>query len=370
MPIFMDLHIAPGVTPRQLAEAHVLDVKIQDAYGCKAMTYWLDEDKGCVFCLIEAPDRESVRELHAKSHGLIPHKIIQVNTDVVKAFLGRIQDPEDATVHPESNLKIFSDPAFRILLLSKTRDSRLLYHELGRSRAQELMLLFTTVLKDQARDHGGAEVYRREAGFVVAFTTHTQAMDCALALKKKLRAVTGQIGLKIALHAGVPVEEDEAIFGSTISFAQFLTVFGRDGEITMSSTVAGLFKDADWGFSPAGEDSRKLTPAEDGTLRTLQKILSQRWQDPEFDVDDFSSVMGVSKSQLYRKCISATGMSPNTLLREYRLMRSLELLRHQDRSISETTFETGFSSPSYFTKCFQKRFGLTPTAYVKLLPGD
>jgi AraC-like DNA-binding protein len=58
-------------------------------------------------------------------------------------------------------------------------------------------------------------------------------------------------------------------------------------------------------------------------------------------------------------------MSPNNLLREYRLLQSLNLLRSEDRNISQTTFDTGFSSPSYFTKCFQKRFGLQPLAYLK-----
>ena len=87
MPIFMDLHIAPGVTATQVAEAHIKDVKLQEKYCCKAMTYWIDEDKGSVFCLIEAPDRESVKLLHEKAHGLVPNEIIQVNTDLVKARL-------------------------------------------------------------------------------------------------------------------------------------------------------------------------------------------------------------------------------------------------------------------------------------------
>ena len=90
----MDLHIAPGVNAKDVAEAHSLDVKIQHHYSCKAMTYWIDEEKGFVFCLIEGPDKESVRLMHEKSHGLIPNEIIQVNTDVVSAFLGRIKDPE------------------------------------------------------------------------------------------------------------------------------------------------------------------------------------------------------------------------------------------------------------------------------------
>lgn len=90
----MDLHIAPGVTAKEVAEAHVLDVRIQNKYCCKAMTYWLDEDKGSVFCLIEAPDKESVMALHGAAHGLIPNEIIQVNTDVVTAFLEESRIPK------------------------------------------------------------------------------------------------------------------------------------------------------------------------------------------------------------------------------------------------------------------------------------
>src|SRR5690348_11702055 len=140
MPIYMDLHIAPGVTPKEVAEAHILDVKIQHQYCCKAMTYWIDEDRGNVFCLIEAPDKESVKEMHAKAHGLIPHEIIQVNTDVVNAFLGRIADPENIRQQPEATLKVFSDPAFRVILVTRTTDVRLLQHTLGKERAQELLL--------------------------------------------------------------------------------------------------------------------------------------------------------------------------------------------------------------------------------------
>jgi AraC-like DNA-binding protein len=75
--------------------------------------------------------------------------------------------------------------------------------------------------------------------------------------------------------------------------------------------------------------------------------------------------MGMSKSTLYRTCRELTRLSPNALLQEFRLTQSLALLRSQARNIAQTTFDTGFSSPSYFSKCFQKRFGLLPLAYVK-----
>jgi AraC-like DNA-binding protein len=366
MPIFMDLHTAPGVTAKDVAEAHILDVKIQHKFGCKAMTYWVDEDKGSIFCLIEAPDKESVRTMHEQSHGLIPNEIILVNTDVVKAFLGRIKDPENAIQRPDTNIKVFNDPAFRIILVTKTTDARLLQHEIGKERAQELLLLYSTIVREQSRNCGGREVYQREEGNVVSFVSALQAVECALAIQKKLLSAAGPIGLKIALHAGVPVNnKSDSIFGTTIRLAQFLCGIGKPNQILMSSIVRSLYKDNDWTAVVGQNDIRGLSTGDENFLEALVDTLAENWQDSEFDIADFCRVMSISKPQLYRKCIAVTGMSPNTLLREYRLLRSLELLRKENHNISQTTFDTGFSSPSYFTKCFQKRFGMQPFAYLK-----
>ena len=365
MPIFMDLHIAPGVTAREVAEAHLLDVKIQDKYSCKAMTYWLDPEKGCVFCLIEAPDKESVREMHAQAHGLIPNEIILVNTDLVKAFLGRIQDPENATRLPESDIKVFSDSAFRILMTTKTTDTRLLQYGLGKERGQELLHLYNAVVREESRNHGGGEVYRKEEGFVVSYVSHSQALACSMAIQKKLQASAATIGLRIALHGGVPVDKDDTIFGTTIRFSQFMCTIGKPGEVSMSAVVRNLFKADDWSLKMEHSNLRCLAPADETFLISLLHTLAANWQTSEFDVPDFCRIMSLSKSQLYRKCINSTGMSPNILLREYRLLRSLELLRDEQRNIAQTTFDVGFGSPSYFTKCFQKRFGLQPLAYMR-----
>ena len=365
MPIYLDLHIASGVTAHELAEAHMLDVKIQDHFFCKAMTYWFDPEKGRAFCLIEAPDKASVSEMHAKSHGLIPHEIIEVNKDVVNAFLGRIQDPADAVVDPQSNLKVFADPAFRIILITKIADSRLLSNTLGKERTQELLMLYTTIVRDQCRIHGGSEVYRREEGFVTSFSSQMPALNCAMEIRNKLQHAASQAGLRVSLHAGVPVDKDEQIFGATIRFGQFLCNIGGAAQVMISSVVRNLFRDNDWNLNGNESNTRCLTSTEESFLKALLDTLAANWKNPDFDVPDFCTLMSVSKSQLYRKCVNATGMSPNILLREYRLLQALDLLRNEERNISETTFDTGFSSPSYFTKCFQKRFGLQPMAYLK-----
>jgi AraC-like DNA-binding protein len=167
------------------------------------------------------------------------------------------------------------------------------------------------------------------------------------------------------LHAGVPVDKDREIFGTTIKFGQFLCGIGKNDQIRITSVVQDLFKNNDWNLNVEGKNLIRLTTFEQAFLQTVLDTLNDKWQNAEFDILDFCKIMTVSKSQLYRKCIALTGMSPNSLLREYRLMRSLDLLRETDRNISQITFDTGFSSPSYFIKCFQKRFGISPLTYLK-----
>jgi AraC-like DNA-binding protein len=59
-----------------------------------------------------------------------------------------------------------------------------------------------------------------------------------------------------------------------------------------------------------------------------------------------------------------TGKSPNTFIKDYRLNEAVKLLNKNAGNISEIAFETGFSSPSYFSKCFQKKYGHFPTGYL------
>lgn len=80
----MDLHIVPGVNAKEVAEAHSRDVYLEKDHQCKCLTYWIDELRGHIFFLIEAPDKESVYELNNLSHGLVPHKIIEVHIGKIK----------------------------------------------------------------------------------------------------------------------------------------------------------------------------------------------------------------------------------------------------------------------------------------------
>src|SRR5687767_15028644 len=138
MPLFMDLHILPGVKARDVAEAHRRDLLIQDDHRCNCMTYWIDEKRGNVFCLIEAPTADAVTEMHSKAHGLVPHKIIEVNGSLVESFLGRISDPESAITSADG-LRIFADESLRSIMVIQLPDPVLLEHQLGKDKAHGLL---------------------------------------------------------------------------------------------------------------------------------------------------------------------------------------------------------------------------------------
>src|SRR5690554_1038891 len=97
MPIFMDRHeVSESVTAENVAQIHQEDVKIQHKYGCRGLTYWFDEDRKTAFCLIEAPDKKAILEMHSQAYGNVPHEVIEVNKTIVESFLGRIEDPVKA----------------------------------------------------------------------------------------------------------------------------------------------------------------------------------------------------------------------------------------------------------------------------------
>ena len=96
----------------------------------------------------------------------------------------------------------------------------------------------------------------------------------------------------------------------------------------------------------------------ESVLQTIDKHLSNE----VFGVDILSRETGVSERQLQRKIKVLTDKSPNQLINSVRLNKAKELLLMQQYTVAEIAFKTGFSSPSYFSKCFKKEFGISPTS--------
>jgi hypothetical protein len=78
MPTYMDMHDIPGVKAKDVAGAHEADLKVQGKYGVDYKQYWVNESEGKVFCLVDAPDKETASRVHREAHGLEAHTLYEV----------------------------------------------------------------------------------------------------------------------------------------------------------------------------------------------------------------------------------------------------------------------------------------------------
>jgi len=87
--------------------------------------------------------------------------------------------------------------------------------------------------------------------------------------------------------------------------------------------------------------------------------------DEHYNVEQLSADLCMSRMTLYRKIQSSTGQKPTEFIRTIRLSRAAELLREGRLNITEVSYATGFSSVSYFSRCFRTMHGVSPTQFIE-----
>ena len=362
MPLYMDRHDGLDATAKSLAEAHQLDLQVQNKFGCKAHTYWYDEGKQIAFCLIEAPDKKAVEDMHRNSHGLVGNQIIEVQSDIVEHFLGRISDP--ATInHTE---KFINETAFRAILYIDCK--RILTNSSDPKKPETgLSKILNEVIRPALNEFDGIEIKMNNEGMMSSFTSVTKSLNCAMKIQKRISEMNKKskgckIVASIGLSTGYPVTNDDNFFGETVMLAKRLSEIANGHNIVLSYDFRDELGGKD--KNPVKELIRVTNPTEEKFLNQLMEMTEKIWNDEDFNVVDFSKKIGLSKAQLYRKIISLTGYAPNDFIKNYRLNKALKLLENKRGNISEIAFETGFSTPAYFSKCFQKKFGILPSEYA------
>ena len=120
-------------------------------------------------------------------------------------------------------------------------------------------------------------------------------------------------------------------------------------------------KDSITGMQDVAEDPVGMSSSDQEFVERLRLIIQHNMGYSEFGVEAIGREMGLSRVQLYRKVKAVMGISVVDLLRKSRLQRAKSQLEHTDKGIAETAYEVGFSSPSYFTKCFKDEYGMQPS---------
>ena len=262
MPIYMDRHDVEDTTAKEVADAHQKDLELQDKFGVKMMTNWFDENRGSVFCLMDAPVKEKVTQLHEEAHGSIPHTIMEVNPQTVNAFLGRIADPQPSSGSYPPATEHLVDSAFRVIMFTDMKDSTAITTRLGDTRALEHFRTHNSITRNAIKLHNGREIQHTGDGFMVSFTSASHAVECAIAIQmafashNKIHPDT-TINVRIGICAGEPVEEDQRLFGSTVQLTSRICDNAEPDQILVAPVIRDLCLGKQFSFSDLGESPLK-----------------------------------------------------------------------------------------------------------------
>ena len=254
MPIFLDRHDLGGLSAREVADAHLKDLEVQDQYGVKFLTYWFEAERGTAFCLIDAPDRATAECVHRESHGNLPTDVIQVALSAVEAFLGRIHDPK-----PSASGQGEVDGAFRAIMFTDIVGSTEMTVRLGDTMAVELVRAHDALVRRALAQWGGREVKHTGDGIMAAFDEIDAALQAARQIQRTVARYNGScdepIRLRIGLHAGEPVADSNDLFGTTVQLAARMCNAAEAGQIMVSEVIAAAHQPP--GVVDAGEHSLK-----------------------------------------------------------------------------------------------------------------
>ena len=117
-------------------------------------------------------------------------------------------------------------------------------------------------------------------------------------------------------------------------------------------------------IAPAGDKTTALS-MDPQFMRKAIKVVEEHMQDAEFSVEAFCDSMAMSRMQLHRKITALTGQTAGEFMRSLRLRRAAELIKDKAGTIAESAYDTGFTTPSYFTECFKNHFGVSPTEFQR-----
>jgi class 3 adenylate cyclase len=259
MPLYMDIHELPdGVTPEDIAEAHVKDMEIQQKYGVEYSKYWLNVSGRKVFCLAHAPNAEAAERVHREAHGMMPEKIIEIHPELAEGFLGGIEtNSEGAAVLPGGGADA-RDPGIRTVLFTDIVNSTALTQSLGDQAALALVGVHDTIVRDALTDLGGREIKHTGDGIMASFVSAAGAVRCAIQIQRELdKHVQANpnrpLKIRVGAAAGEPVEQDNDLFGSTVQLAARLCSHAQPEQILVTNAIAELCIGKGLRFEDLGE---------------------------------------------------------------------------------------------------------------------
>lgn len=243
MPLYMDLHRGlQGVSCKDVEHAHHLDEQVQDKHGVKYHKFWMNEESGTVFCLIEGPNKEACAAVHQEAHGLLACEIIEVQPTDYAAIMGPgLTNPNGLSVHPDGKL----DAGTRTFLFTDIMNSTSLTAQYGDIVAMTILRKHNEIVRRNLNTHTGTEVKHTGDGIMAAFLTSSKAIRSALQMQIELAEFREKnpdipLHVRIGINAGEPVTEGNDFFGAAVQLTKRICDFAQPDQVLISDVVKGL----------------------------------------------------------------------------------------------------------------------------------
>jgi AraC-like DNA-binding protein len=370
MPIYMDRHDLNGVTVEEVEAAHQRDLNLQDDFKCKSIFFWHDVSKGAGFCLFEAPDKESIINLHNTAHVGSPAQIIKVELNEVEFFLGKLADLAWLEKRPDFN-GIITETAHRTIMYLEIENPLILKLPINKNKFTDLLKLQKKFIKDSFLKFEGYVVSWEHNSILTSFASEENAIVCAADIQSKFIKLSEieniKFSVSIGLNLGAPVANSDELFGDAIHLAKQLEYVAGENQIIISSSLGKAYNEFKFKTELKNSFIKVLSSRYEDFLIKLFETFEKSWNEEEFNIDSLVKQFGMSRAQLYRRITDLTGYSPNNFIREIRLKNALKLIEIQKGNISEIAYESGFNNPSYFSRCFHKKFGILPSEYASYI---
>ena len=258
MPLYMDRHDAPGSTPEDTANNHAADLELAEQFGVDFFSYWHDSSRGVVICFARAPGEEAMTQVHEASHGDVPGEIIEVSESDVVRFLGKVQDPVDAS-------EVTS--AFRTICFTDLVGSTELLDRLGQAGYMVLLTEHDLIIRRALINSGGREVKHTGDGFMVVFEDVGRALGWSLDVRESFEQ-RSDLDVRLGMAAGEPVDRDGDIFGAAVTMASRICSSAGPEQILVSDVVRDLGVEEGYSFDGGRTEALKGF-SEPGTIYEL-----------------------------------------------------------------------------------------------------
>jgi class 3 adenylate cyclase len=243
MPLYMDLHRGmQGLTREEVENAHQLDVQVQDKYGVKMQKFWINEEAGTIFCLIEAPSKEACAAVHFEAHGQMACEIIEVHPSDYATIMGPADStPTGIVVHPDGKL----DSAIRTFLFTDIVDSTSLTESYGDIMAMTILRKHNEVVRSSLQKNAGTEVKHTGDGIMATFMSCSKAIRSALEIQDSLKEYRAKqpdvpLHIRIGINAGEPVTEGNDFFGAAVQLTKRICDIADPDQILISDVIKSL----------------------------------------------------------------------------------------------------------------------------------